>query len=368
MEVTRMLKHEVIMREHPEIDAWLKDRPFNTQRQFAEKLMTFCETAHITPEEWRRLDKFIARDFAWHYIEPLKNNGQIAKAMLTVNALKSWYRNLNGEILPLDSGRGGKHTIRKAHKKAALEHIPDKSEFYRILDMAGNLRDQAMLLTLFQSGIRVNALLNLTYGMVKDQLSQDIIVLKITGDVDIKLRGAQIPFYYTAINGESVQVMRRYCEMYHKRSGVHTPLFYTKDSGRPLTQTWVLQIVKKCVKHAGMDPKTIWTHSLRKAFRKIVRQTDLDDDTREMLMGHTIGGSREAYFDRHDIELIKKEYQKCNFAREIPQSEVSKLRAQLEDEQTAREREKGRYETEIRDIRETLMYLQKELSEMKDQK
>jgi integrase len=368
-----MLKHEIIMRDHPEIGAWLKDRPFNTQRQFAEKLMSFSQAIGMAPEEWRRLDKFKARDLAWSYVEPLKNNGEIARAMLSVNALKSWYRNLNGEILPLDSGRGGKHVIRKAHKKAALEHIPDKAEVYRIVDMAGNLRDQAILLTLFQSGIRVNALLNLTYGMVKEQLDQDIIVLKISGDVDIKLKGASIPFYYTAINGEAVQVLRRYCQLFHKRSKQERPLFFTKDSGRPLTQTWILQIVKKCVKRAGMDPRTVWTHSLRKSFRKIVRQTDLDDDTREMLMGHTIGGSREAYFDRHDLELIKKEYQKCNFTREVPQSEVSKLRAQLEDEQTAREREQGRHDADYREIRERLTRAEEEIIELlkeikKDQK
>jgi hypothetical protein len=101
-----------------------------------------------------------------------------------------------------------------------------------------------------------------------------------------------------------------------------------------------------------MDPKTIWTHSLRKSFRKIVRQTDLDDDTREMLMGHTIGGSREAYFDRHDIELIKKEYEKCNFAREAPESELSKLRHQLEDSKTKSLLDEAQRERILREVAE----------------
>jgi integrase len=365
----KMLKHETIMKEHPEIDAWLKGRPVNTERQFAEKLMTFCDAVGVTPEEWRHLEKFKARDLVWSFVEPLKNNGEIARAMLTVNALKSWYRNLNGEILPLDSGRGGKHVIRKAHKKAAIEHIPSKEEMYHIVDMAGNLRDQAILLTLFGSGIRVNALLNLTYGMVKDQLGQDIVKLKITDAVDIKLRGAQIPFYITALNGEAVDVLRRYCALYHKESKPDTPLFYTKNSKRPLTQTWILQIVKKCVKRAGMDPKATWTHDLRKAFRRVVRQAQgLDDDDREQLMGHTLSGSREAYFDRHDDEIILKGYQRCNFSREIPHSEVSKLRAQLENEQEARARERGSMEAEIKDLRERFTAIQKQLNEMVKQK
>ena len=53
-------------------------------------------------------------------------------------------------------------------------------------------------------------------------------------------------------------------------------------------------------------------------------------------MGHVISGSRQAYYDQKDVELIKKAYQKCNFQREMPESEVTKLRKQLEDEQSKR--------------------------------
>lgn len=49
------------------------------------------------------------------------------------------------------------------------------------------------------------------------------------------------------------------------------------------------------VERAGFDRKTITTHTIRKAFRKIVKQTDIDDDDKEQLMGHVISGSRQAY-------------------------------------------------------------------------
>jgi phage-related tail protein len=54
-------------------------------------------------------------------------------------------------------------------------------------------------------------------------------------------------------------------------------------------------------------------------------------------MGHVIKGSRQAYYDSKDVDLIKKAYQKCNFQREVPESEVTKLRKQLEDEQNKRQ-------------------------------
>jgi len=325
-----MKRHEQIMEEHPEVRAWLKNRPRNTKRAFAQKLMDFCEAVGVEPEEWRRLDKFEARDLAWKYVEPLlKSHSSVARQ--TMVALKSWYRNLNGEGLPLDSGRGGKHNIRYVQKKTMYEQIPNKQEFYRIVDMASSLRDKAILLTLFQSGMRVNALCSLKYGDVVDQLQNDIIMLKITWDIDDKLRGSNIPFYYTLINGEGAQTLRQYCELKHKKSVEDTPLFYTRSS-KKLSSEWVRKIVKMCAERAGFNPKNIWTHTLRKSFRKIVRQAPIDDDTREMLMGHVISGSRESYFDRKDLELIKEEYRKCKFARDLPESEVEILRKKAESQ------------------------------------
>jgi len=333
--VTSMLRHEKIMKEHPEIAAWLKDRPFNTKRSFAEKLMTFSQAMNISPEKWRRLDKFKARDLAWKYIEPLKAS-QSGTAVVTLSTLKSWFRNLNGEQLPLDSKRGGKHNVRVIAKKATIEHIPSKEEVYRIVDMAGNLRDKAILLMLFRSGIRVNALIRLTYGMVQDQLGQEIVTLRITRDIDTKLAGAGIPFYYTFLNGEGAITLKQYCQAAHKKSKPETPLFYTCSTKHPISETWIWRVVKKCVSRAGMDPRTMWVHSFRKAFRKIVRQAEMDDDDREEMMGHVLQGSREAYFDRTDVELLQASYEKCHFERDVPKSETSKLIAQLEDEQSKR--------------------------------
>jgi len=75
----------------------------------------------------------------------------------------------------------------------------------------------------------------------------------------------------------------------------------------------------------------MWTHTIRKAFRKIVRQTNIDDDDKEQLMGHVIQGSRESYYDKKDVGLIMEAYQQCNFSRELPDSEVAKLQRQLDD-------------------------------------
>ena len=113
-----------------------------------------------------------------------------------------------------------------------------------------------------------------------------------------------------------------------------------------------------------MNPSTIWTHSLRKAFRKIVRQADVDDDDKEMMMGHVLKGSRQSYFDNKDLEVILAAYQKCNFSREIPKSEVNKLRMQLEAEQSR----SASFEGRVNSLEVQLESLTKALKELAEKK
>jgi len=322
-------KWKQFINQHSEVEEWLRNRPTHTKRQFAARLQKFCNAINMTPEEWRNLDKLDARDLAWKHVQ---NNIKTHPSTVNVTliALKSWYRNKDGEALPFDSNRGGKHYFHIKRKKAALEHIPDKKEMYQIIDMASSLRDKAFLLFLFQTGVRVNVLEHATYQLVADQLDREVITLKITGKLDFKLRSRDIPFYYTFLNGEGVETLRRYCKVTHKQGDKNKPLFRTKGT-KPIAQSYVLKVVKMCVKRAGFNPATMWTHTIRKAFRKIVRQTDIDDDDKEQLMGHVIQGSRESYYDKKDVGLIMKAYQKCNFSRELPESEMSKLQQQLED-------------------------------------
>jgi site-specific recombinase XerD len=350
-------KYEEWIEQHEDVKAWLMNRPSNTVRIFARELKTFCDELAISPEEWRDLDRFKARDMAWKFIST-KTVSNPSVAMTTMATLKSFYRNKNGEALPFDSARGGKHYFHMVSMKAALEHIPNKTETYQIIDMASSLRDKAIMLFLFQTGVRVNVIQHLTLKDVADQLDKDTITLKITGNLDHKLRSRDIPFYYTFLNGEGVATLKRYVALAHKERNPDAPLFLTSGH-KPLTQAYILRTVKRCVRKCGLNPSTIWTHSIRKAFRKIVRQADIDDDDKEGFMGHVLKGSRQSYYDNKDVEVILAAYQKCNFSREVPKSETDKLRNQIEGmEEQHREDQEAR-ESLIKRIELLEEYLRK---------
>lgn len=333
------------VKAHASVEAWLKNRPYNTTRMFGRILRDFTEYAKLVPDKWRVLDRFKARDLAWNYSQTfLPDHSAQAKNVLL--ALKSFYRNKNGEQLPFDSSRGGKHWFRREHLKAGYEHIPGKGEVYQIVDMANSLRNKSTLLFLFQSGVRVNVLEHMKYGNVKDELKNEIVTLKITDKLDDKLRSQGIPFYYTFLNGEGADTLRKYCHEEHRDEDPLKPLFLT-DTGTSVTRPYLLRMLKSCIRRAGMDPKTMWIHSLRKAFRKIVRQApDVDDDDREQLMGHSIKGSRSAYYDKNDVPIIMGVYRKCNFSRESTLTEVGKVKAESDAKIAG-------LETEIAELRKT---------------
>lgn len=350
--IGKAIMSEEFIKAHPAVKEWLEHRPQNTRRSYASILKRFGEFSNITPKEFQMLDRKKARDVVWNYVKTLLNKPSVAD--ITMSALKSFYRNHDGETLPFDSHRGGKHYFNSLRrKKAAYEHVPTKKEFYEIVDMVTNLRDRTIDLVLFQSGIRVNAICRLTYGMVRQQLQENKtpLRLRITDEIDTKLQGYSIAFYDTFIGKETIEALKKYCELKHQNSSDDTLLFLSK-TWKPMTTGLILENFKKAVRKSGLDPKTVWVHTIRKSFRRAVRHAPIDDDDfKEAIMGHVIPGSRENYFDRNDPEEIEAEYMKIDFSREGKRADLEPLQRGLVNQtlevQTLKE--------ELRSLKQTLV-------------
>lgn len=327
--------------EHESVKEWYEGLiSENTKKQYMWLLDRLLSELEITPDQFLELPPKEARDLAWKIIKRFRSTKPVTAATLMA-CIRSFYRSKDGVKLPFDSRRGGKHYIRRIRKKIEIEHIPTKEEVYLMADMAGNLRDNSIILSSFQSGIRVNASCNLRFKHVKDQLYPEVkipIRLRITQFIDTKLQAYELTYYYTFLQEEAVVALRRYCDKFHEDMNGEKFLYYS-DTGRKLDRTSVLMIVKKCARRAGLNPKTIWTHLLRKSFRKVLNASPIDDDTREAIMGHRIPGSRENYFDRHDVDEVASKYMKCGFGRTFTEvgkemivkgrDEIAELRKQV---------------------------------------
>lgn len=361
--------YEEFMNSNPRVREWLGNRPKGTRIVYGLALARFCKFSHITPEQFQSMDRKQARDIAWSYVKTLFDRPSVANVV--ISALKSFYRNHDGEKLPFDSHRGGKHYFNYLRrKKAAYEHVPTKKEVYEIVDMATSLRDRAILLILFQSGMRVNAVCRLTCGMVRRQLQENKVPLRlrITDEIDTKLQGYSIAFYDTFLQKEAVGALKKYCELKHQNSNDDTPLFLNRN-GEPMTPVLIWANFKKNVRKSGLDPKTIWIHTIRKAFKRVVRHAPIDDDDfKEAIMGHVIPGSRENYFSRNDIEEIEAEYMKIDFSREGKGADLEPLQKGLVEQtlETQELKEQVKTAGQITDkLWETIDAMKKEIEELK---
>ncbi len=322
------------MSKNPTVKEWLENRPKNTRKTYGSALKKFCDFSNISPESFQKLDRKVARDLAWEYIKTLVDRPSVAN--VTLAAIKSFYRNHDGETLPFDNRRGGKHYFNNMRRKrAAYEHVPKKKEVYEIADMATNLRDRAIILVLFQSGIRVNALCRLTYGMIRSQLKEGktLIRLRITDEVDTKLQGYSIRFYDTFVGQEAINALKKYCDLEHHDSDDDAPLF--RVNGKQMAPTLVWANIKRCIVRAGFDKRSMTVHTLRKAFKRVVRSGDIDGDFKEAIMGHVLPGSRENYFSRMDYEEVERNYNRLDFSRRgkpVNYEELEKKVSALETE------------------------------------
>lgn len=323
--------YESLLNAHPSVREWFNSYSTNTRDRFVRVLDNFLEKYEMTPEQFLDLPLDQARKQIWSYVQEYVTADKVQRAKMVKQALKSFYEYHNEDV-ELRFPRK-KYRIPSRRKRIDYEIIPTREQIYVMADVAGNPRDRAIILCLFQSGLRRNALRNLNYGHIKDQLESGRVPirLKITQNIDTKLRLIDLAYYYTFFNKEAVQALRNYIDFLRDTSVKltdDTPLFQSKR-GERIGDIAIWRAVKKCAKRAGLNPQGVWSHCLRKSFRKVLNSSSMDEDTKESLEGHKLPGSRENYFDRHDIDEVEQKYLACPWNRESQIVQFSRLQEEL---------------------------------------
>jgi len=324
------------MRKHPTVYRWLRSRPRGSIERGCISLRLLCGAANITPEQFLKLDKKAARNLLWDYLDTFRMQHS-GKALVSKNWVSSYYLYHNEEKLIWIKG---KHDILYEPQKIKMRMT--KEVCWRIIHKTKHLRDEAILTLAFESGLRANAVMHLTYGHYKRFewfYNKTIAVFRVAAKQgtdfthDNKLRGKGINWYYACLHKEATKVLKQYVAQYHENSTDETPLFYYVrpiDKTKGLHSQTIAAIVKDCVKRAGLDTKKISLHGLRRGFRSVVRNTPTitDVEFKEAIMGHKLKGAQENYFDKNPKEFAR-EYLKCDFS---PPTEVSlELQKKVED-------------------------------------
>jgi integrase len=315
--------------KHPLVEPWIKRySEGESQESYARALQRILETTGKDVEGILALPSDEAKKVVLSVADALKKEGSHAMGKKIVITAKGFFE-VNKKPFELDRQEKRKYYV-TMRKKVAYEVIPKKEQVYKMADasltLKAGFRNRAVILCLFQSGVRENALCRWTYGMFKDKLYPEVVVpvkLVITAEMDTKLQLYDLGYYITFLQREAAEALKAYLN-YRMQRGWHPkdkdPVFVTESTAsrdRPLKPANIWEVIKQpqVVGAAGIDSHSMWVRLLRKSFQKILNQSDIDEDTKEAIMGHKVPGSRGNYFDSHDHDEIASKYTRCQFDR-----------------------------------------------------
>jgi len=288
-----------------------KDFYFQTMSKFLQWL----DKPEIrTPDDLLKLPDADAVDLIRKFSYKHEQEGKEKMSQMVKTVFKSFFAANNREL------RSPHLKVRKISKtkKTYDRIVPTKEQVYSMADAATSLRDRAVVLTLWQSGLRNSTIRNLTIRHVKEGLMKNEVPLKIDITPDIDKQNLR-ESYYTFIDHDAIEAIRRYLKARGNISELdeNEPLFLSNlrlgGKKKGMSDASVRRAVRNAAKNAGIDPQRIWPHCLRSAFYNML-VGKVDDAEREFMFGHVMG-VRTHYFAPQWVEKIKDAYQSVGWGR-----------------------------------------------------
>ena len=216
-----------------------------------------------------------------------------------VNAVRSFYSTF--DVYVKLKGRSSLPRPRVQNKRMLLSNL----EVKRLVDYARSLRDRAVILTLFQSGMDVSTLCSLKYGDVAEGLARNDHPLKL--DLYRQKSGTE---FYTFLGRDATEALRAYLNDVKARGialNAKTPLFLKESNKAKKREGIRPSHVQAALRHVavkasfvdkqnnGKDFNPLSPHALRESFGSIMTGKGVPDVVVDFWLGHEIGELAEAY-------------------------------------------------------------------------
>ncbi len=320
--------YEALMQVTERISNWLGS--FNSERtkiNYGNMLTNFLMYHNITnPDSLLDMDieQLKSKVRAYHDVKKTSAPSITEHLVIILKSLLSYY-----EKPPLKFRRG---EFSFTMVKGKTQRIPTNPEVFNIAsairvmgtytqNKISGLRNKAIVLFLFSGGFRDGTLPHFTikdiYNFVYPE-PQFCAVLKVTDDMDSKLRLTAIPYYFSGCSKECLTAIREYLDKRKELFGnfeTDDPLFCTEYSSKLAITVPAFQIsFAKAIQSAGFTKGSVWPHLLRKSFERALVKAAIDPDLREGMKGHRITGVKGHYWDYHNPDIIEEVYHQVDFS------------------------------------------------------
>jgi len=311
----------------------------STLRAYFKFLAWFVQYIGMSPDDFVKMSKEDVSKKVQAFCDKFSDEDKKSSASNAMKALKSFLK-ANGFDVEKLSLKGSYRAMKRP------EYVPSKEMIYKMASVCG-LKWRAIILCLFQSGLRNSALRALPYSMLKDQIESGAVPIRvhITGELRRVLPDAckEGVDYWTFFGKEASEALRQYIDWRREKYGKvdNEELLFPSESRelpkgdrlrRPMDQYHLTKIVRVSAKKAGIKEwRKVRAHSLRKTFRSILDAGYLDggqmaEDDKEYLMGHKLPGAKEPYHNAN-VNVLEECYMKLRWSIEEAMTEAAKVEA-----------------------------------------
>ena len=252
----------------------------STLNNYKEDLYHFFQ---FFPDK-KTTDDLFGTDLMDYFRHQLEEGLTVSTALRRLSATKSFYQFLSKEGYIRDE-------IPELETVKKPSHLPDclsMEEVERLLDAPDldkmdEIRDKAMLETMYSSGLRVSEIINLEVKNVN--LNRGVIQVFGKGAKERKVPLGDyaieyIQKYITSVRNKNPKKDSKY-------------LFLTKY-GQPLTRQYFFKMIRKYALIAGID-RPISPHILRHSFATHMLENDADLRAVQEMLGHTNIATTQIY-------------------------------------------------------------------------
>lgn len=358
---------EAHARRWSDFGEWLDTLRSGTREKHGYHLIKFLEGVNLTPTELKGMPVKDVRSLYLKYRKGVKQYAQRG----VYYALMSFF-----DYMEVDFKLRRIDRVIVEPKRVLKEYIPSPIEIYQLANASASaslkprsgrtkkfkrivaLKNKALILCAFQSGVRRKCLNRWNWGLVEGDIYPTLRIpvrLKITYLHDTKMLGYGVKYYYTFLGKESAFALKEYLDelfsMGWKPENEDTRIWLSFSSGhekfKPMGDSNFYLLCKRYAPYVGIKPDTFYPHCLRKAFRKVLRNAPIDEETKEALMGHKLSGSRANYWDYHDVDEIEAKYMVADFSANRGTQALNGLRRDMKES----EEEIERLKEEVRKLR-----------------
>ena len=312
--------------EYPSVQTLLdhlsrRTKSESSRIQYLQTLATLCRREDRTPDQLVRLSRHEAEDAVQSYLNDMAKHGMS----------KRWINVSMHQLITFFRGNGFKKQKELELERQYLpvryrmrpEYIPLPSEIGKMVTAGRNPSEKALVVFIYESGLRNSTARAVRYADVKAELDAGLDVVHVPvrssmKEVDPDAAKGRVE-YDPFIGREAVRAVKEHLRYVEGRTGRPFPaewplLLGQRPNGKPLKKSSLGETVKRLARNAGIEKwREVYPHCLRKAFENAVRNSGMDWKDQEILMGHVLPGSMDTYLDKTRTEEFREKHGRVRF-------------------------------------------------------